>query len=696
LSRTDKSGYTTGEGRLLPGFSSQYCLSLNLFTAIFVYNKEIRETNLKGMEEKGMKRKMTGYAIVVILTILATGMSGWSQTSGPIESILDTARFVPDIATFLQIGGCRPAGYSWDGKDVYFTSSMSGAPQVYRINEHGWPYQLTTFEDGIDFFVLSHNGKLAIVGASTGGSEQSQLYLMDTKTGRYLQITFAENVQYGSVTWAQDDKSIFFRSNEENGRDFHIYRMDITSGKYEKVFGDTNGVHGYLAIGDISQDNTKMIIYHFTSNVSDDLYLLDLTTGDFQKLNEDKGDVLYYSTNLMPDNKTIWLICNDNDEGIARVAKMTVGSPKVEYLDGWIDPRWEVEGLGVSRDYKYMTAIVNEDGYNRLKIREIETGKVLPSPPLDGITGGGVFDQNGACLISFTGPTRAPDVWRWNPMTQELKQLTFSIYAGIDRNLFTEPKLIRYKSFDGLEIPAFLYLPPDYEEGKPIPFIVHAHGGPEGQFQPFFLRNVQYLLLNGYGVLAPNPRGSSGYGKTYMSLDNYKNRKNSLKDYKAGVDWLIKNGYTKKGMIGIRGASYGGYVVLGMITEYPDLFAAAADAVGIANFKTFLENTKPYRRALREAEYGPLTDPEFLEEISPINKVDRIKTPLLVIHGENDPRVPVGEARQIIEAIRSRGGVVDSLIFPDEGHGASKRVNIIKEYRKQVEFFDKHLKKTTL
>ena len=640
-----------------------------------------------------MKCKTTMGSVMLLAALLLVGSATFGQEQGQVASIFDTIRYIPDIATFLQIGGCSPAGYSWDGKDVYFTSAMSGVSQVYRIDDHGWPYQLTTFEDGIDFFAPSYNTKLAIIGASTGGSEESQLYLMDTKTGRILQLTSAKDVQYGSVTWARDDEFIYFRSNEENGRDFHIYRMDITTGKYEKIFGDTTGVHGYLSIGDISQDGTKIIIYHFTTNVTDDMYLLDLKTGEYQKLNEDKADVLYFSTILMPDNKTIWLVCNGNEEGISRLAKMTIGSPVVEFVvDGWINPKWEVEGIGVSLDYKYMTAIVNEEGYNRLKIREVQTKKELPSPPLDGMLGGGVFDKNGSCLISFAGPTRASDVWKWNPSTLELRQLTFSIYAGIDRTLFTEPKLIRYKSFDGLEIPAFLYLPPGYTEGQPIPFVVDAHGGPEGQFQPYFMRNVQYLVLNGYGILAANPRGSSGYGKTFMNMDNYKNRKNSLKDYKAGVDWLIENGYTKKGMIGIRGASYGGYVVLGMITEYPDLFSAAFDEVGIANFKTFLANTKAYRQAMRESEYGPLSDTAFLEEISPIHKAHQIRTPLLVVHGENDPRVPVSEARQMIDAIKSQGGIVDSLIFPDEGHGATKRPNIIQGYRKQVEFFDKHLK----
>ncbi|NTV72529.1 MAG: prolyl oligopeptidase family serine peptidase [Azonexaceae bacterium] len=231
-----------------------------------------------------------------------------------------------------------------------------------------------------------------------------------------------------------------------------------------------------------------------------------------------------------------------------------------------------------------------------------------------------------------------------------------------------------------------------YKEGQPVPFIIDAHGGPESQFQPGFIRNFQYMMLNGYGILAPNPRGSSGYGRDYLNLDNYKKRKDSLKDYKAAADWLIAQGYSKPGMLGIRGGSYGGYVALGMITEYPELFNAAVDVVGIANFRTFLQNTSAYRRALREAEYGPLTDPEFLDSVSPIHKADLIQTPLLVVHGANDPRVPVDEARQILQAVSNRGTYVDSLIFMDEGHGSGKRSNTIIEYRKQVEFFDRFLK----
>jgi dipeptidyl aminopeptidase/acylaminoacyl peptidase len=634
--------------------------------------------------------------LIAAVVILMTGLAA-AQTSGEATSLLHKGKYVPDIATFLQIGANSPAGVCWDDGTIFITSGASGATQVYRLTPEGWPYQLTMFEDGISFFELSHAGHLAIVGADVGGSEQSQLYLMDTQTGRILQLTHYEDIQFGSVVWSRDDSKIYFRSNEENGRDFHIYEMDIATGEHKKIFGDTSGVHGYLAIANINHDNTRMIIYRFNSNVDNELYLLDVASGQYQRLTEDDSDVMYMSPTLMPDGRTIWLVCNDNEDGMGRLARLTVGSTKIEFVDdGWLDPRWEVEGVAFSRDYRIMIAGINEEGYVRLRIREVETGKQLPSPPLDGIMGGGLTDRAGNIVLSFNGPTRAPDVWRWNPYTEELTQLTFSSYAGIDQSIFSDPTLVKFESFDNLEIPALLYLPPGYTEGEPIPFIVHAHGGPESQFQPYFQRNIQYLILNGYGLLAVNPRGSSGYGRDYLNLDNYKNRKHSLYDYKAAVDWLIDNGYTEQGMIGIRGASYGGYVVLGMITEYPDLFSAAVNVVGIANFETFLKNTADYRRALRESEYGPLSDTAFLREISPIHKAHLIKTPLLVVHGENDPRVPVSEARQIISAVSENGGIVDSLIFPDEGHGTSKRVNIIAEYRKQVEFFDRHLKKLTV
>lgn len=641
-----------------------------------------------------MNRRSIG--LVAFGLVLCVSVATFAQPRVVDQSLLSKNQYIPDIGTFLQIGANSLAAYSWDGKDVYFTSSASGAPQVYRLTERGWPYQLTMFEDGIDYFTLSWSGDMAIVGASVGGSEQSQLFLINTETGQLIQLTKNPKAQFGSVVWATDDKSIYYRSNEENGTDFFIYQMSIIDGSTKKIFGDSS-VAGYNAIVELSQDGSKMVIFNFRSNVANDIFFLDIPSGQYQKINTDTGGVLYSGAALMPDNKTMWLLSNDNKDGMSRLAKTVIGSGVIEFdKDRWPDPLWEVSSLGVSRDYRYLVAQVNEDGYVRLRIRELATGKEVPPPPFDGILSGGSIDKDGNIVFSFNGPTRTTDVWRYNPKTGESVQLTFASYAGIDREMFAEPTLIHYKSFDGLEIPAFVFVPKGYKPGTPIPFVIDAHGGPEGQSQPYFQRNVQYLLLNGYGVMMPNVRGSEGYGRDYLNLDNYKNRKHSLMDYKVAAEWLVANGYSEQGKLAIRGGSYGGYVVYGMITEYPELFSAAIGSVGIANFVTFLQQTADYRRALREAEYGPLTDTTFLHEISPLHKAHLIQTPLLVIHGENDPRVPIGEARQIIAAVQKNGGIVDSLIFANEGHGAAKRSNIIPEYEKQIEFLNTHLKLTDM
>ncbi len=593
--------------------------------------------------------------------------------------------YIPDIETFMQIGYNADPDISPDGRRVFFTTGISGVTQLYRLTDDGWPYQLTLFEDGIDWYSLSRSADLAIVGASVGGSEQSQLHLVDTRTGRTKQLTDTPEIQYGSVTWSRDDKTIYIRSNMENLRDFKLYKMDPATGNIKKLI-DTEGWNGW---GDISLDGGKLLYYHLTSNMNDDLYLYDIESSETELLTPHEGDILYDNAFFSADGSCLYLTCNDNNQGFNLRAKLDLVSKELSYFDP--ESPWNVDGINMSPDRKIMAWILNEDGYARPKLAEIETGRELPVPDLDGLIGSPAFCSTSRILFTFNSPTQTTDIWSWDWRGRKLEKITHSIYAGIDREIFAEPKLIKYSSFDGLEIPAFLYLPADYKDG-PIPFILHMHGGPEGQFRPSFARHFQYLMLNGFGILAPNVRGSDGYGKDYLAMDNYKNRLSSVKDMKAGADWLIENGYTKKGMIGVKGASYGGYMAMAAITEYPDFFSAAYNSVGIVNFVSFLEKTSAYRRYLRESEYGPLTDKEFLKSISPINKMHLIRTPLLVVHGENDPRVPVGEARQIIKAIRKRGGIVDSLIFPDEGHGVGKRENRLTMYRKMVDFFSRHLK----
>ncbi len=259
-------------------------------------------------------------------------------------------------------------------------------------------------------------------------------------------------------------------------------------------------------------------------------------------------------------------------------------------------------------------------------------------------------------------------------------------YGKVNDDLTMESKILN------MERKYAIYLPPDYEKGKKIPFLAYYHGGPEGQYRPSFNRSFQYFLSRGYGVIAPNVRGSAGYGKAYIEADNYKNRHISVKDGVWAAKYVIDQGYSDKKKVAAWGGSYGGFMVMATITEAPEIYGAACNVVGIVNFETFLKQTKAYRRHLREAEYGPLTDPEFLKSISPIHKVDRIDTPLMLAHGLNDPRVPVGETMQVAVALKKRGKEVEELYFPDEGHGFRKEENRLLYYEQLAKFFDKHLR----
>ena len=594
--------------------------------------------------------------------------------------------YVPDIETFMQIGYADSPRLTQDGKTLFFQTGFTGVDQLYRLDTSGWPYQLTFLSDGIMFYSLSPDGKKAIVGAAKGGNEQAQLFLLDTKTGQITQLTDKPEVRHGSPTWSLDNQKIYFFNNETNLKDFHIYSLDLKTKKQEKVFE----FEGWNSVADISDDGKYLLIYHYPSNVNNDIYFLDLATLKYDNITPHEGDYEFEYANFSKDNKTVYLVSNNNEDGIKRLATIDINTKKLTFWGE--ESNWEVQGLSISPDRRYLGWVINEEGYGKVKIGDLKSKTEIPFPDLKGIIGGGSFSDANSVAFTFSSPTKTNDIWIWDWTKPELRKVTHSVMAGIDPSLFVEPTLIKYKSFDGLEIPAFLYLPPDYQ-GKPIPFVIDVHGGPESQFRPGFVRNFQYLLLNGYGVFAPNIRGSSGYGKEYVMLDNYKKRLDSIKDVAEGAKWLIKNGYTTKDRLAIKGGSYGGYVVMAALTEFPDLFAAGIDEVGIVNFVTFLENTKTYRRELRESEYGPLTDKEFLESISPIHKVDKVKAALLVIHGENDPRVPVDEARQVIEAMRAQGGEVDSLIFSDEGHGIAKLSNRLVAYRKMVDFLDQHLKK---
>ena len=352
-----------------------------------------------------------------------------------------------------------------------------------------------------------------------------------------------------------------------------------------------------------------------------------------------------------------------------------------------------MESATLSSDGSTLAFTVNEEGWSALWLLDVADGSKRRVDLPQGIIARAQWARDANVLgFTMTDPTSTGDTWTYDLASGELTRWTRSEMGGIPASSLVAPTLERTPSFDGLSIPMFVYTPPG---PGPHPVVINIHGGPEAQSRPYFSSRTQRMLAAGFAVVVPNVRGSSGYGRTYVSLDNGFLREDSVKDIGAVLDWIAARPDTyDAGNVGVSGGSYGGYMVLAALTHYPERIKAGVDLVGISNFVTFLENTKAYRRDLRRVEYGDERDPkmrEFQERISPTNNVDRIASALFVAHGANDPRVPVGEAEQIIEAVRANGNDVWSMIAMDEGHGFRKRANADTFALLQLMFFQTHL-----
>jgi dipeptidyl aminopeptidase/acylaminoacyl peptidase len=353
----------------------------------------------------------------------------------------------------------------------------------------------------------------------------------------------------------------------------------------------------------------------------------------------------------------------------------------------------DIEELAITRDGKFMSVVTNEDGYVRVSILSI--GESLQPCASDSLPTGELSGLNWSYDGSQIAFTRCSfdssfNVWIWDREKDSVRQIT-QMPMRVPSSVMVEPELIHYESFDGLSVPAFIYRPS--EALSPTPVIVNIHGGPEGQFTPSYTPVIQYMVYNGYTVIAPNVRGSSGYGKAYLALDDRLKRMDSVKDLAWLHRWITADSQTDETKTALYGGSYGGYMVLAGLAFQPKLWAAGVDIVGISNLVTFLENTSSWRRAIREAEYGYLaTDREFLESASPLNKVDDIQAPLIIIHGSNDPRVPLSEAHQLHEALALKDVQTQLLVYTDEGHGLSKLKNRLDAYPQVMQFLDSILK----
>jgi dipeptidyl aminopeptidase/acylaminoacyl peptidase len=644
------------------------------------------------------KLQSTLAALTLALVSLSFAQTQAQGVRGKIEGY--------GIDRYLNIRSASSPALSPKGERVAFLTNITGTPQVWMTGaDGGWPEQMTFYSDRVDFISWSPDGSGLIFAKSKGGDENAQLFWLSPDGSQIKALTDAPQVRHNFGGWSHDGKKISYASNKRNKDYFDVYVMDVATGREELVYQQDGSNQPFAW----SFDNRSLIVSHDNEQLSldNDLYLVDTETKQSTHLTPHQGAAEFGDVTFAPNGHTIFFGTNDNREYYS-LAEMDLESKKVRILD---DTPWDLAATEMSDDGSLFAYTINRDGFSELYVRGLDTdGKPLITVmgekgrpvqlPGKGIVSGLQFSKDNSHLaFVFNGARYNSDVWLYDLKSHQLSQVTHSSTAGIPRSSFMEPQLIHYKSFDGREIPAWYYRPAtlhiftERPTSTTLPVIVSVHGGPEGQEQPGFSSIYQYFLSRGYSILAPNVRGSIGYGKTYTHLDDVRKREDSVKDLAAAVEWLKTQGGADPRRIAVMGGSYGGYMTLAAVTLYPDLWAAAVDTVGIANFESFLKNTSGYRRKLREVEYGSLErDLDFLRAISPLGKVERIKTPLMIIAGKNDPRVPYTEAEQMVKALRDRNAVIEYKLFEDEGHGVAKLSNRLIVYPLMADFLDRYMK----
>jgi len=481
--------------------------------------------------------------------------------------------------------------------------------------------------------------------------------------------------------FSPDGSWFVFCSNERNGVDFDLYRARIDGTSREMVAA----LSGWVEPGPVSPDGRRCLVTAARSNVDTDVVLIDLGTGSTRVLTNWETPARNEAVAFDEGGRHVFLL-SDHDGDFVQAYRLDLAAGIATRFG---PAGWDVTGMVVRGGRGAL--ILNEDGSSRLHLFDAKLLQVDAEVPLPlGVASDPVLAPDASRLaVTITGASHNPDVWLLHPGEVGLTRLPRSSSAGIDSASFIEPSLHRIESFDGVSVPVWVYRPP--RPARP-PVVVSVHGGPEAQEVPSFNPIYQYLLARGYAIVAPNVRGSSGYGRAYMALDDLEKRPDSVADLGEVARWVGRRSDFDATRMAVMGGSYGGYMVLSTLTAHPDLWAAGIDIVGIANLVTFLENTGSYRRALREAEYGSLSEHRaMLEQISPIHRVERIRAPLLVIHGANDPRVPLSEAEQIVGRLSELGRSVELLVFDDEGHGLVKLVNRRVAYRAVADFLDQHL-----
>jgi protease II len=603
------------------------------------------------------------------------------------------------LRDYLETRIAMPANFSPEGGRVLVLSDLTGTVQLYTVAREGGDLQrLTSFREPVAGGFLP-NADRVLMQMDEGGNERLQLYLLNAeaggRTGEPEKLVHSPDFihRFGGAT--RDGTLFAYGCNRRNGVDFDVYVGRLNGSERAPDGSDDRRLFapgGWCEPAGFSPDGRWLAVLRPTERRSgdNDLYLLDVAGDEVVHVSPHDEEAAFGPPAWLPDSRSFFFATSDRRDTVG-IARYDLASRSWEYV---IEREWD---LLCHTDWTgaHLLVEANQDGYSRLELLDPATLAVRREVQLPGkgVVTNPVFSQDGRWLAYFFTSSAEPgDVWLYDTETEESRRLTDSPKPVPPAEL-VEPELHHVSSFDGEVLPVFLFTPRK-PRSRPAPVVVMIHGGPEGQFRPVFNPVLQYFAAQGYAVAGPNVRGSTGYGKRFEHLDDVRLRLDSVRDLAALHDWLRATGTLDPDRVVLVGGSYGGYMVLAGLAFHPERWAAGIDIVGISNLVTLLENTAPWRRKVREPEYGLVErDRDFLLEASPITHVDRITAPVFIIHGANDPRVPLSEAEQIYRALGERGIPCELAVYPDEGHGLGKLPNRIDAFTKAIAFLERVLER---
>lgn len=627
----------------------------------------------------------------IILLLLLLSIMSCKQNEAKKETTIQPKEIAKyTIEQFYKNKNVNGGAFNNDETKLLVNSNETGIYNVFEIDIKSGQKKQITFSEKESFFAIDEvpGSKDILYTADKGGDENNHIYLL-AKDSSLTDLTPGDDVKANFGGWSEDKKFMFYSSNKRDKKFFDLYKMNLTDWKSNMIYKNEKG----LNIGAVSNDENTFSISKSITTSEDKLFLFNRKNKKMTEISNKPG---VYNSSGFSKNDQYFYYTTDVDKEFTYLVQYEIATGKKKVI---FETKWDVMYSYLSENEKYRIIGINEDGKTNLIIKQNKTGKNIDFPDIpDGdIKGVNISESEKLMRLTVGGSKSTSNIYVYNFEDRSLKKLTNTMNPELDADNLVSAEIVRFKSFDGLEIPAIYYKPLTASKDNKVPALVWVHGGPGGQSRVGYFSLIQFLVNHGYAILAVNNRGSSGYGKSFFKMDDLNHGDKDLKDCIWGKKWLQEQNYIDADKIGIIGGSYGGYMTMAAMTFTPDEFKVGVNIFGVTNWLRTLKSIPPHWESFREALYKEIGDPFTkdslrLYEISPLFHAKNVKNPIMVLQGANDPRVLQVESDEIVNEMRKNNIPVEYVLFPDEGHGFRKKENEIKGYGQVLLFLDKYLK----